>query len=256
MGKLHRLLLPWQIWGPLWRQRQRWNGWFMPACMVLLIGILLGLPYAIINRVMSWTELSVIDLTTPLDNAIPFVGWMIIPYASLYFFYPAGAIIAPKSERGRRELIALYQNLFIVSWLVFLVFIFLPTEVTIREQIPLDLRNGGGVWGWAYGASLHKTDMPWNAWPSLHIIQSMLIALTVNYWWKGNGTKGLFLRQLILWILWILLSVSILFTKQHFVFDLISGVIVGILAWKYMLKPSLEWASSSDAKAYTAKWDV
>ncbi|MBC8437663.1 MAG: hypothetical protein H8D82_00160, partial [Euryarchaeota archaeon] len=59
-------------------------------------------------------------------------------------------------------------------------------EITLRDQIPIEIREGSGTWGWAYGGSLHLTDLPWNAWPSLHIFQSLLIVLTIDYWLKND----------------------------------------------------------------------
>jgi membrane-associated phospholipid phosphatase len=52
-----------------------------------------------------------------------------------------------------------------------------------------------------------------------------------------------------------LLALSTLFTKQHYIFDFITGLAVGLLAWNYLLKPSLHWAATIEAIEYTAKWD-
>ncbi len=270
MGNIHKLLLTWQCWKPIWRKREKWNGWFLPLAIISSICIFIGIPYSAINQLMNERDTSFFDLTTPLDTSIPFVAWMIIPYSFLYIFYPAGSFLAPRTDRGGREVIALLQCLLLASWATFMIFIIFPTEITLRQQIPLDIRMGEGVWGWVYGSSLHRVDYPWNAWPSLHIIHSVLIGLTIEYWWKQRGhqvepiqqdspsglsEKAVFIRITLLRFMWVLLALSTLFTKQHYIFDFITGLAVGLLAWNYLLKPSLHWAATIEASEYTAKWD-
>ena len=55
-----------------------------------------------------------------------------------------------------------------------------------------------------------------------------------------NKWKNYFL--IVLWVEWILLCISILTTKQHYMFDLFSGLAVGIIAWE-IYKPVLKMIS-------------
>jgi len=157
-------------------------------------------------------------------------------------------------------MMVLYQTILLVSWIIFLFFIFLPTEIHIREQIPSSTRTGEGTWGWAYGVMLHNADKPWNAWPSLHIIQSLLIVLTVDFWWckklqREPGFKNIrHLARTVMWAGWLLLSASVLTTKQHFVWDLATGIVVALITWKLVLKPALAWAESEAGKSHTEAW--
>jgi hypothetical protein len=57
-----------------------------------------------------------------------------------------------------------------------------------------------------------------------------------------------------MWAGWILLSVSILTTKQHFVWDLATGIMVALITWKLVLKPALAWAESEAGKSHTEAW--
>jgi membrane-associated phospholipid phosphatase len=43
----------------------------------------------------------------------------------------------------------------------------------------------------------------------------------------------------VLWIEWVLLCISILTTKQHYLFDLVTGIAVAQLAWM-VTKPTLD----------------
>ena len=36
---------------------------------------------------------------------------------------------------------------------------------------------------------MHKTDLPYNAWPSLHVTQSLMIVLLLRYWKIVEGWK-------------------------------------------------------------------
>ena len=53
-----------------------------------------------------------------------------------------------------------------------------------------------------------------------------------------------------LWVAWTGLAISILTTKQHFVFDLVTGIAAGLAAWWWMLKPGLEWCESEEADTH------
>ena len=261
MGELPKFLRPWPAWMLIWRHRMSLDQRALPLACISLMIILLGLPYLFINLTMNAIGWSAFDPAISLDENIPFIAWMIIPYTTLYLYYPLGAILAPRNDGGRREMMVLYQTIFLVSWIIFLLFIILPTEIHLREQIPPPTRAGEGTWGWAYGGVLHNIDTPWNAWPSLHIVQSLLIVLTVDFWWRkklllepefGNTRR---IARTVMWAGWILLSVSILTTKQHFVWDLATGIFVALITWKWALSPALMWAESEGGKSHTDAWE-
>ena len=260
MAELPKYLRPWPAWSVIWRHRMALEQRALPVVCVGLIVLLLGVPYLLINLTMDSIGWSAFDPAISLDEKIPFISWMIIPYSTLYLYYPLGAILAPRNDTGRREMMVLYQTILLVSWIIFLFFIFLPTEIHIREQIPSSTRTGEGAWGWAYGVMLHNADKPWNAWPSLHIIQSLLIVLTVDFWWRKKlqrepGFKNIrHLARTVMWAGWLLLSASVLTTKQHFVWDLATGIVVALITWKLVLKPALAWAESEAGKSHTEAW--
>ena len=81
---------------------------------------------------------------------------------------------------------------------------------------------------------IHFSDNPWNAWPSLHIVHSYLLARMITLWVsREHGENPLAKAFLgVLWIEYILLCISILTTKQHYLFDLATGLIVATIAWR------------------------
>ena len=52
-------------------------------------------------------------------------------------------------------------------------------------------------------------------------------------------------EEALLWIAWIALCISVMTTKQHFFFDLVTGIITGIACWYWMCIPC-DKASSNE----------
>lgn len=245
---LPRFLKPWPVWKRFWLKRESWNGWYVPVWMLLAMIVFIALPYMIINDLMNYIGISRLDPAIALDDAIPFIGPTILFYITLYLYYPAGALLAPKSELGRRQMIILHQVLFLMSWVIFVIFLVCPTFIHVTEQVPQSYQDGEGFWGMLYADFLYQLDVPWNSWPSLHIVHSMIIVIALQHWMTQNETSTLWKASL--WVAWTGLAISILTTKQHFVFDLVTGIAAGLAAWWWMLKPGLEWCESEEADTH------
>tara|TARA_B100001094_G_scaffold165211_1_gene159946 strand:- start:5 stop:745 length:741 start_codon:yes stop_codon:yes gene_type:complete len=229
---------PWKIWAPHWRHRDnRRLFWYTIITLILAM----ALPYSVINQIMGYFDNSVLDPITPIDTMVPFIAWSFVIYLSLYLYYPAAAWFGRDDDERIREMFAFYQSLFVMTWVVYLIFILFPTEIYIRDQIPEGIRSGEGFWGFWYGDLMHKTDMPYNAWPSLHVTQSLMIVMLLRYWKIVYGWK-----EILTWIAWIALCISVMTTKQHFFFDLTAGIVTGIICWYMMCIPAMESSSDSD----------
>ncbi|MGB2121305.1 MAG: hypothetical protein ACPH17_06735, partial [Candidatus Poseidoniaceae archaeon] len=53
-------------------------------------------------------------------------------------------------------------------------------------------------------------------------------------------------KEVALWIAWILLCISVMTTKQHFFFDLVTGIITGTICWHYMCIPAMKRSRAED----------
>lgn len=77
-------------------------------------------------------------------------------------------------------------------------------------------------------ASLYANDLPTNLFPSLHVSLAFLFAFGVSYdrpRWKFS---------MLAWA--VLIAVSTLFTRQHYVVDALAGAVLAWVAWRIFLK--------------------
>lgn len=240
---------PWSIWKFHWRNR---NNNRITIATIAAFLLAMALPYSLINHIMGNIDRSVLDPAIGLDSWTPYICWTFIIYVSFYLYYPAVAWYGRGDDSRVRELLGFCQALFIMTWVVNLIFIIFPTEVYIREQIPQSVRSGEGFWGFWFGEIMHNVDYPYNAWPSLHVVQSLIIVLLLRHWKVVSGLKELFL-----WIAWLALCVSIMTTKQHFFFDLVTGIITGLFCWYCMCIPAMKASSNAEwCKAYPSDQSV
>ena len=228
---------PWRLWSNHWKNRDKQLGYRLPIALIVAIIIGAGLGYLLTNKFAYWRDWQAFDPTTSIDTWIPIIPWMIVPYSTLYFYYPMAAILGMKSEQTQRENVIFHQILLMLTWMVFAIFILAPVEVDIRRSVfAADL----GIWQPWYDY-LYAVDTPWNAWPSLHIVQSLLALLVVSRWYNTENYRW---QIRILWFAWLMLTISVMTTKQHFVWDVVTGIIIAVLAWKYWISPCLENCSS------------
>ena len=221
-----------------------WPIWKFPLSRESRLGFLLSMAaidalicspiYLIPNHLMGWQGRTMLDPTTSLDLAIPFMAWTIVIYLSLfYFFYLLPLFSTPDDKRGRYEALIMSQSLILLFVISNIWFVICPAEIHIRSQAlenvdtmhPVFLAMFEGLW---------FMDEPYNAWPSLHVSSAGLFTFFAIRWWKGKPN-----RQWAVGIWWVLLSLSILTTKQHFILDMVTGALILVPLWKWQIQPSL-----------------
>ena len=144
------------------------------------------------------------------EQAIPFLGWTIIPYWSINAFYGASLFVC----ETRDELDTHGRRLLTAQVIAVLCFILLPLHFTFTQP------ETDGLSGFLF-AALTSFDQPFNQAPSLHI------ALLVILW-------VLYARHLPRWALWLLhpwfflVGTSVLTTYQHHVIDIPTGALLGL----------------------------
>ena len=74
------------------------SGLRLPIALIMSILIFGGLGYLATNRFADWRDWQAFDPTTGLDTWIPVIPWMIVPYSTLYFYYPMAALLGMKNN--------------------------------------------------------------------------------------------------------------------------------------------------------------
>jgi len=236
-------LRPWKrFWVGPWSRRERLGGAWFPLEVFVLGLLLVAVPYFSTNNIASMYLDTVWDPEIGIDREFPVVNWMILPYTLLYMFYPATLILCPRDDRGRAELAVGMQTLIMVTAFCCTIFLVLPAEIDLRDQLDTHwVDHPTSSFEDALFGFIHFSDNPWNAWPSLHIVHSYLLARLMTVWTarRAQESRAWQAFLVILWLEWALLCISILTTKQHYLFDLFSGIAVAQFAW-LATKPTLD----------------
>ncbi|MEI6092060.1 MAG: phosphatase PAP2 family protein [bacterium] len=144
------------------------------------------------------------------EKLIPFIDWTVWVYISDYVFIGVAFILL--SDRDNMNKIY-YSQIFLLFVSMFIFFIF-PTTYP-RPQVEYS-----GFTGF-FLQLLHSSDSPGNACPSIHVAMTFL---------GGYGfikeKKNLF-PFFMIWA--VLISLSTLTVKQHYVVDVIAGFIMSVI---------------------------
>ena len=226
---------PWKIWRSHWQNRSSISGRRVSYALVGAMILFAAIPYAIINHLTSLRDWAAFDPSTQYDLDMVFWAWMIIPYLTLYLYYPAAAWLGSKNETMWRQNVIFHQMMLISCWIVFLIFFLFPVEIDLRHLV---VNTEGTVWEPLF-VMMHTVDTPWNSWPSLHIVQSMQVVFVLRYWFPPESTRMKILHSMLL-VSWLLLVASTMIVKQHYIWDVATAIIFAGLGWRYWMKPCLE----------------
>lgn len=161
--------------------------------------------------------------TTFIDHAIPLSSHWIWVYVSYYVFIFAPYLLS-ENLVVRKILFSSYMSAASFSCLIFFAF---PTSIS-REQHPLEVVNLSDY----VLQFIRNADASVNCVPSMHIALSLIATLTLALQNKKMGGLAA------LWFL--MISYSTMATKQHYFYDVLAGVIFGLIFWlasfKYLKK--------------------
>lgn len=182
----------------------------------ILVGLFLSL-YSPINFIAgSWPAGSA---ETALDRAIPFIPAWVYIYALLYVLLPL-PLVLPSPRPAFRRICASFVFTSLVSFVVFLLF---PVHMDLR---PTDLDTTEFA-NWIL-ALIHRVDTPANCLPSLHVSLSLLAALCA---WSLDRAVGRIAIPLAL-----VVALSTLLVKQHWVWDMLTGWALGFSVWAVFVR--------------------
>jgi membrane-associated phospholipid phosphatase len=153
------------------------------------------------------------------DHLIPLQpAWALI-YGSLYLFLIVLPVfIVSQKEQIRRTVFA-YLLVWITAYICFLIY------PTVAPRPTKAIGDGFVNWGLRF---LYSADPPYNCFPSLHVAHSCVSALTCYRVHRGVGIAAGFCA--------ILIGISTLFTKQHYILDVIAGILLAYAAYLIFLR--------------------
>lgn len=153
-----------------------------------------------------------------LDRMVPVQPAWAPVYLSYFLFPFLPMLIMRQEELIRRTLLA-WLMVWIVGYACFLVY---PTTLPRPAG-----EMGEGFFAW-FLQGVYDGDPPRNCFPSLHVATPFVAALSC---WRVHRGVGLAAG---LWAS--LIAVSTLFTKQHYVADVIAGIALAGAAWALFLR--------------------
>jgi membrane-associated phospholipid phosphatase len=170
--------------------------------------------YLVINRLMNWLDNGT-TVEIWLDQYVPFWPIWALPYVLSILWWGVAALWAYLKMED-----SLYVA-FIIGWISacligYAIFIFYPNYM-IRPQV-----TGTGWAEWLI-RFIYANDRTYNAFPSQHLWDTVIISLIWSRWkpkWR--------------WPLWgftLIVAMSTLFTGQHWIMDVIGGILLAVVGY-------------------------
>ena len=185
----------------------------LPFRLEILALTLLGwlVIYFFVNRLKVDPQKR-LDLGTNLDRRIPFVPQFAPVYFSTYFFVIQPFFILSKATQFYWMLISFAS----ISIIASLIHALVPSKIERRENLAQD-----NIPGWLLG-QFQKTCKPYGNFPSMHVGLSVPVV-------AANFLAGGLLMGSISLVWAVLIALSTLFTKQHYILDVLAGIFSGAL---------------------------
>lgn len=186
------------------------------ASMVLLLALVplyILIPEFLPPRTRHVPELA-------LDRALPLIASWAVVYGALYLFLILLPVFVVRQDELIRRTVYAYLLIWITSYIFF--FVVYPTAAPRPAKV---IGEGFAVWGLR---ALYSLDPPYNCFPSLHVAHSCVSALACGRVHRRLG--------MIATICAIFVAVSTVFTKQHYVLDVIAGAFLALVAYSMFLR--------------------
>ena len=179
--------------------------------MMVLVPFYLVIAEVTDERTLHAPELALdrMVLVQPAWSVI-YLSYLLSPFLPL--------LMIRQVEHIRRTFLA-WLMVWSVGYVCFLVY---PTVAPRTDEVA-----GKGFFAW-FLQGIYDADPPRNCFPSLHVATACVAALACGRVHRGVGfAAGL-------WA--VLIAVSTVFTKQHYVADVVAGMILAVAAWLVLLR--------------------
>lgn len=155
------------------------------------------------------------DFTTPFDRMVPVSSWWMYIYFGCYLFWIINYIMVGHINREDRIAFYRFVTTDLMSRIVCAFFyIFLPTTNVRPEVVGTHLSD-------RLLAFLYQIDQPANLFPSIHCLVSWLCFIGIR-----KSDKVPLWYKIFSCVFAVLVMASTQFTKQHYIVDVISALIL------------------------------
>jgi membrane-associated phospholipid phosphatase len=188
-----------------------------PVTASMVVLVLLVPFYIFIAEMMPGRTLHVPELA--LDRIVPLQPTWALIYGALYLFLILLPVLVVRQEEQIRRTVLAYLMVWIAAYVCFLVY---PT----MAPRPAKVIGEGFVLGSL--RFLYSADPPYNCFPSLHVAHSFVSALTCSRVHRGVGIAAALCASLV--------GLSTLYTKQHYILDVVAGIFLACAAYGVFLR--------------------
>ena len=164
-----------------------------------------------------------------LDDLFPLVPAFAVIYLSSYFFWICGPIAVSLTKK--RNFVNYICGLSLSYLIGFLFFVFLPTYMDRTAEGLMEAAKQPGIFN-AMLATIYAADgseYAFNLFPSYHCLISLYCYLGVRK--QPEISKGFQVYSLVMVVL---ICLSTLFTKQHYIIDMVGGLGISLACYALM----------------------
>lgn len=188
-----------------------------PVSLSMIALVLLVPFYIFIGESMAGRVTHVPAL--PFDRLIPLQPVWGLVYGSLYLFLILLPVFVVHEQEQIRRTVRAYLMVWITAYICFLAY---PTAAPRPAMV---MGDSFAAWGLRF---LYSADPPYNCFPSLHVAHSFVSALTCYRVHRGIAVVATICAFLV--------AISTLFTKQHYILDVIAGIFLAGVAYVVFLR--------------------
>ncbi|HSW37461.1 MAG TPA: phosphatase PAP2 family protein [Candidatus Saccharimonadales bacterium] len=195
--------------------------------LLLLALVVVTLGYFVVNRPIGHLHV----LNTSIDKHISFLPVFIIPYLLFLPIFWLVILYAFLTDKSFKSLALTILIVYLASYLIYALF---------QTYVPRPMAMGQDIFSKLVRLT-YRIDKPYNGFPSGHASSAAIMASYFIF--TNHRCRWLFT------IFGLLVVVSTLFVKQHFILDAISGVLLGAgvswLVFRY-IKPASRLPSGAE----------
>ncbi len=188
-----------------------------PVTLPMVVLVLLVPVYLFIPALTPVTTVHAPELA--LDRRIPVEPAWALVYGALYLFLILLPIFVVRQQEQIRRTVFTYLTVWLAAYVCFLLY---PTVA------PRPLEVAGKGFLIAGLQFLYGADPPYNCFPSLHVAHSFVSALACYRVHRRIGIAAVLCATLV--------GVSTLYTKQHYIADVVAGIVLAFVAYALFLR--------------------